>query len=99
MQEILDQVADVDLVLNLKCTGKQLVDRKLQGGVNLLLQESQIKSYSEVDWKEKLRTYAEQVFFILLFLLIKCHVLSTIIQLSLLCTSRISAVRSNSNDL
>ncbi|KNA19848.1 hypothetical protein SOVF_057690 [Spinacia oleracea] len=58
--EILDQVADVDLVLNLKCTGKQLVDRKLQGGLNLLLQESQIKSYSEVDWKEKLRTYAEQ---------------------------------------
>ncbi|KAK9698285.1 hypothetical protein RND81_08G093400 [Saponaria officinalis] len=56
--EILDQIVDIDLVLNFKCTGK--AERKLVNGLNLHLPGSQIKSLSEAVQKEKLRTFAEQ---------------------------------------
>ncbi|XP_057520136.1 probable adenylate kinase 7, mitochondrial [Amaranthus tricolor] len=58
--EILDQIADIDLVLNLKCADCELVGKKLQSRSNLHLQGSKIEAFSEEVWKQKLHTYAEQ---------------------------------------
>ncbi|KAL9227031.1 hypothetical protein vseg_002776 [Gypsophila vaccaria] len=56
--EVLDQIVDIDMVLNFKCTGN--TERKLVNGLNLHTPGSQIKSISEAAQREKLRTFAEQ---------------------------------------
>lgn len=59
--EILDQIADIDLVLNLKCADKHLAKSELGNKFNVKSQGNWIRSFpEEAAWKEKLRTYAEQ---------------------------------------
>lgn len=59
--EILDRIADVDLVLNFKCDVKDIAKGELGNGLNLQSQGSWIRSFpEEAAWKEKLRTYTEQ---------------------------------------
>ena len=63
-QEILDQIADVDLVLNFKSSDKDPAKSELGNGLNLQSQGSWIRSFPEASaLKEKLRTYAEQVWY------------------------------------
>ncbi|KAL3629103.1 hypothetical protein CASFOL_026325 [Castilleja foliolosa] len=58
--EILDQVTDIDLVLNLKCTEEPVVKKPL--GSRIFSPSPEFNSMADADpiWKEKLRMFAEQ---------------------------------------
>ncbi|GMH06831.1 hypothetical protein Nepgr_008671 [Nepenthes gracilis] len=57
--EILDQIADVDLVLNFKCSNNGSVKRHF-GSVTQSNQIKPLRTDEEAIWEEKLRSYAEQ---------------------------------------
>ncbi|XXG89169.1 hypothetical protein AAC387_Pa12g1238 [Persea americana] len=60
--EILDEIADIDMVVNFKCSEECLIKKHLGSGI-LLSTESHLNSaasYVEDAHKEKLRLYAEQ---------------------------------------
>lgn len=61
--ELLDQIAEVDLALNFKCSDNCMMHTQLGNGLNFHLQGSQQVQASCSDgaaWREKLRAYAEQ---------------------------------------
>ncbi|XP_044466541.1 probable adenylate kinase 7, mitochondrial [Mangifera indica] len=68
--EILDQIVDIDLVVNFKCTEKHLVKKKLDGEAFSPRWEflsTRSSRFSTVEataaWTEKFRIYAEQSFY------------------------------------
>lgn len=71
MQEILDQIADIDLVVNFKCTEDCLLNQHMRTGIYspgkefLSMSKSGYPSSSSSDaegaWKDKLSMRAEQV--------------------------------------
>lgn len=72
LQEILDQIADIDLVVNFKCTEECLVKNHLESrNCSHGRDNAQKSSFADAEnvWKEKLRIYAEQVFSIIIWVM------------------------------
>lgn len=66
MQEILDQIADIDLVLNFKCTEECTSLHKSPPSPKVKPQDEELIS-ADLAWKERFAFYAEQVGIINLF--------------------------------